>query len=258
PSGASRGHPASAFSDAPGMTSVLIHPLAGVLAAYGIGQADVIAMRETAVETPLRDSLAERLPATVLRPLEESARAELAAQGADSDTVQVTRRAHLRYDGTDTPLAVPWGSAREMTTAFESAYRRRFAFLIPDKQIVVEAASVAAAAPSHPRWAEPDECGTHTAVTGSVSHSSGGEPSGAEPAEADEYVRMFAAGEWARVPLLRRAALRAGQAGDGPAVIAEDPATTVVEPGWRASVAGRLGLLLTPGAPAPRARPAPP
>jgi 5-oxoprolinase (ATP-hydrolysing) len=64
---------------------------------------------------------------------------------------------------------------------------------------------------------------------------------------------MFTAGEWARVPLFRRAALRAGQAVDGPAIIAEELATTVVEPGWRAAVTDRLDLLLTRIAPRPDA-----
>ena len=62
---------------------------------------------------------------------------------------------------------------------------------------------------------------------------------------------MFTAGQWARVPLYLRAALRAGQAVDGPAVIAEELATTVVEPGWRAAVTDRLDLLLTRVAAAP-------
>jgi 5-oxoprolinase (ATP-hydrolysing) len=62
---------------------------------------------------------------------------------------------------------------------------------------------------------------------------------------------MFAAGEWARAPLFRRAALRAGQTVDGPAIIAEELATTVVEPGWRAAVTDRLDLLLTRVAPRP-------
>ena len=64
---------------------------------------------------------------------------------------------------------------------------------------------------------------------------------------------MFTAGQWARVPLFLRAALRAGQAVDGPAIIAEELATTVVEPGWRAAVTDRLDLLLTRVAPRPGA-----
>ena len=236
--GGAGGQHACAVADALGMTCVLIHPLAGVLAAYGIGLADVIAMRETAVEAPLDDALADRLPDTVLRPLEDSARAELTAQGADPATIQLTRRVHLRYDGTDTPLPVPYGSAREMAAAFEAAYRRRFSFLMPDRPLVIEAVSIEAASGS-----------------GGIEADGGarGQPGGGPAAEPAEHVRMFTAGEWARVPLFRRAALRAGQAVDGPAVIAEDLATTVVEPGWRAAVTDRLDLLLTRVAPRPGA-----
>ena len=220
----------------------MIHPLAGVLAAYGIGLADVLAMREQAVEARLDAGLAGRLPDSVLGPLEESARAELTAHGVDPATVRVTRRAHLRYDGTDTPLAVPYGPAGEMTAAFEQAYRRQFSFLMRDKPIVVEAVSVEAAstpvpvpAPAPPATPAPPG------------------PAAGHPAEAAEHVRMFTAGQWARVPLYLRAALRAGQAVDGPAVIAEELATTVVEPGWRAAVTDRLDLLLTRVAPRPGA-----
>jgi 5-oxoprolinase (ATP-hydrolysing) len=239
--GGAGGQHACAVADALGMTSVLIHPLAGVLAAYGIGLADVLAMREQAVEARLDASLAGRLPDSVLGPLEESARAELTAHGVDPPTVRVTCRAHLRYDGTDTPLAVPYGPAEEMTAAFEQAYRRQFSFLMRGKPIVVEAVSVEAAstpvpipAPAPPAAAAPPA------------------PAAGHP-EAAEHVRMFIAGEWARVPLFLRTALRAGQAVDGPAIIAEELATTVVEPGWRAAVTDRLDLLLTRVAPRPGA-----
>ncbi len=112
--GGAGGQHACAVADALGMTSVLIHPLAGALSAYGIGLADVIAMRETAVEAPLTADLAARLRDEAFRRLEESARAELAAQGALAaapEGIRSTRRVHLRYDGTDTPLQVPYGSA---------------------------------------------------------------------------------------------------------------------------------------------------
>ena len=145
----------------------------------------------------------------------------------------------------------------EMIVAFEAAYRRRFSFLMPDKPIVVEAVSVEASdtaeLPDASRDAtarsdESDECDIQPVIAGSMSHSSGGKS--AQPAE---HVHMFAAGEWARVPLFRRDTLRPGQAVDGPAIIAEDLATTVVEPGWRASVTDGLDLLLTRIAPRPGA-----
>ena len=58
-------------------------------------------------------------------------------------------------------------------------------------------------------------------------------------------VPMFAAGGWARVDLFPRAGLRPGHAIDGPAIIAEELATTVVEPGWQAVVSDRGDLLLS-------------
>jgi 5-oxoprolinase (ATP-hydrolysing) len=287
--GGAGGQHACAVADALGMTRVLIHPLAGALSAYGIGLADVIAMRETAVEAPLTPALAARLADETFPPLVDSARAELTAHGvlpaepgpagsngsdgsnrsAGGDgLVQLTRRVHLRYDGTDTPLPVPYGPAADMTSAFERAYRTRFSFLMPDKPIVVEAVSVEAAAaaraPGPARPASPDsprEAGSPPAV-----HSPAGAPppaganaataaggTTARAAEAAEQVRMFAAGEWLTVPLYRRGALRPGDAVSGPGVIAEDLATTVVEPGWQAVVTAGLDLLLTRVAPRPAA-----
>jgi len=267
--GGAGGQHACAVASALGMTSVLIHPLAGALSAYGIGLADVIAMRESAVEAPLTDGLAARLPAEAFRPLEESALADLAAQGAlprdpavpaDSGAapaaIRLVRRAHLRYDGTDTPLQVPYGTAEEMTAAFERAYGSRFSFLMPGKQIIVEAVSIEAAVTAAPPADYAPSITQALPITQALTsqgpavshgqrrnrHVASNSVGDAEPVER---VRMFAAGEWAEVPLYRRAELSPGQAVHGPAVIAEDLATTVVEPGWRASVTDRLDLLLT-------------
>jgi 5-oxoprolinase (ATP-hydrolysing) len=248
--GGAGGQHACAVADALGMTSVLIHPLAGALSAYGIGLADVIAMRETAVEAQVSPELVARLAADVLPALEQSARSELSRAGGSHGAV--TRRAHLRYDGTDTPLQVPWGTAQAMTAAFEQAYRRRFSFLMPDKPIVIEAVSLEAttAEPSttaespaapHPRHQMRNRV-RHSDTDCAIAAADTTKPG---TAEADERVQMFAAGEWRAVPLFRRAALSPGQTVAGPAIIAEDLATTVVEPGWQAAVTARLDLLLT-------------
>ncbi len=139
--GGAGGQHACAVADALGMSKVLIHPLAGVLSAYGIGLADIVAMREQAVEAALTDDLVARLPA-ITGPLEASARAEVAGEGVPGDRITAAHRAHLRYGGTDTAVIVPVGSVTAMTRAFETEYTRRFSFLMPDKTILVEAVSV--------------------------------------------------------------------------------------------------------------------
>src|SRR5580693_5547892 len=255
--GGAGGQHACAVADALGMSKVLIHPLAGVLSAYGIGLADIVAMREQAVEAPLTEALIAALPQT-LQPLEQDARAEVEAdaEGMPESRITAARRAHLRYDGTDAALIVPVGSLAEMTAAFEAEYTRRFSFLMPDKTIIAEAVSVEVTGAQENLAADP----TARSAPGSVRpggpsaprghpgpHGPGTPRGGAEPVK----VRMFTAGAWAEVDLFPRAALRGGQAVDGPAVIAEDLATTVVEPGWRAVVTDRGDLMLERTSPRP-------
>ena len=139
--GGAGGQHACAVADALGMSKVLIHPLAGVLSAYGIGLANIVAMREQAVEAPLTAQTIAELPQT-LQPLEQDARAEVQAEGVPPERISTAHRAHLRYEGTDTAVIVPVGSLEQMTAAFEAEYARRFAFLAPDKTIIVEAVSV--------------------------------------------------------------------------------------------------------------------
>jgi 5-oxoprolinase (ATP-hydrolysing) len=224
--GGAGGQHACAVADALGITRALIHPLAGVLSAYGMGLADITAMRESAIEAPFADELLPRLD-EVLADLEADALGELEIAGVPRERISSVRRAHLRYDGTDTALLVPLtGSVAEMVAAFETAYQRRFSFLMRDKQIVVEAVStelIGASAVDVERPAEPSGVG-------------GGEV---------ERVGVFTAGRWQDVPLFRRTDLRPGDAVDGPAIIVEDNATTVVEPGWRAGVNELEHLLLT-------------
>ncbi len=221
--GGAGGQHACAVADVLGITKVLVHPLAGVLSAYGMGLADVIAMRESAVEAPLTPDLLPGLDRAATK-LEADGIAELARAGVTGRQVSSVRRAHLRYEGTDTALQVPVGQVAGMVSEFEAAYKQRFSFLMPGKPIVVEAVSVELAGG-----------GGEPAATGHV--AAAGEP--APP------VRMFVSGSWADVPLYRRGELRQGQVAQGPAIIVEDLATTVVEPGWQATVTGLGDLLLS-------------
>ena len=227
--GGAGGQHACAVADALGMTKVLIHPLAGVLSAYGMGLADVGAIRESAVEAPLSEEVLPEL-ARVAGTLEAGARAELEREGVPGSGIRCVRQAHLRYEGTDTALPVPMGRLGEMMHAFEAAYRQRFSFLMRDKAITVEAVSVELTGPPEPLAGAPGEIASGPAAAGS-------QPAGLVP--------MFVSGSWTDIDLFRRGDLRPGHVARGPAIIVEDLATTVVEPGWQASVTSRGDLLLT-------------
>ena len=242
--GGAGGQHACAVADQLGMTTVLIHPLAGVLSAYGMGLADVTAMRESAVEAELSPGTLAAA-ADLATQLESAARAELAADGVQMDHLRSARRAHLRYAGTDTALAVPLAGQRELVRAFEAAYRQQFSFLMPDKPVLLEAVSVElTAAPA----ADPA-----VSLAGPASAA----PAGADGELGAARVPMFTGGQWAEVDLVPRGGLRPGAVLTGPAIIAEDFATTVVEPGWQAELTGRGDLLLTRAGARPAAPPGP-
>jgi 5-oxoprolinase (ATP-hydrolysing) len=211
--GGAAGQHACLVADALAMKRVFIHPHAGVLSAYGMGLADQIAMRQQSVEA----KLGEAPLAGLLDALSAQATADLVSQGIAEPLVRVVRRVHLKYEGTDTALVVAEDGAAAMTAAFEAAYRKQFSFLMPGKPLVVEAVSVEAVAAGE-RFSEDKP------------------PARKESAKAIETVRFFSGGQWHDAPLYRREDLGPGQRIDGPAIIAEKNATTVVEPEWRAEV----------------------
>ena len=238
--GGAGGQHACAVADALGITRVLIHPLAGVLSAYGMGLADVTAMRETAVEAPLAARLLPELDRVAGR-LEADALAELAQQGIGPGRARSARRAHLRYDGTDTALPVPLGGVAEMVASFEQAYRQHFSFLMRGKTILVEAVSVELVAASAALAAQPARRGRGRPGRG---RRAGPGPPRRCLSRARGRTCRWSAGR----------DLRPGQRVDGPALIVEDFATTVTEPGWRAELTGLGDLLLTRVAARPERR----
>jgi 5-oxoprolinase (ATP-hydrolysing) len=228
--GGAGGQHASLVADALGMSRVFIHPLAGVLSAYGMGLADQIAMREAAVERELNEEAFSQATATAARLLDEAA-AELKDQGLAGDVLKSAVRVHVRYQGTDTALPCalparvsPGEGVRRLREEFERSYRRRFEFVVLDHALVIEAVSVECIAP-----------GADTPAAG---------PSDAamlyEPA-ADAEISMYCLADtqlagWRDARLYRAETLLAGARVLGPAILADRHATTVVEPGWEARV----------------------
>ncbi|EER61438.1 5-oxoprolinase (ATP-hydrolyzing), partial [Acidovorax delafieldii 2AN] len=108
--GGAGGQHACLVADALGMERVFVHPLAGVLSAYGMGLADQNVIREQAVERPLAPEALPDIAAT-LHALAAAAQAELVQQQAGAGTMAVHQRVHVRYEGSDSALVVPWPDA---------------------------------------------------------------------------------------------------------------------------------------------------
>ncbi|MCO5760402.1 MAG: hydantoinase B/oxoprolinase family protein [Chromatiaceae bacterium] len=307
--GGAGGQHACAVADALGMPAILIHPLAGMLSAYGMGLAETRLLKERALEMPLSPELIPALVAAWAE-LEATGRAELMAQGLPPDRLRAQGALRLRYAGSDTALsiAVPeWVTeATALTDRFAAAHRLRFGFVMVDRGLVVEAVTVEvigeefAAAPEgagfvHPTVATPgvtalpssgsdSPAGTnapgvtatapnreiaHTIIaapstttpTSAIPNPASANPSLASPnpgsispTHANPTIAplpLHLAGRDQAVPLFPRAALRPGELIPGPAIVSEDGATTLIDPGWQAEVRPGGELVLTRHAPRP-------
>ncbi|MBA4205459.1 hydantoinase B/oxoprolinase family protein [Pannonibacter phragmitetus] len=214
--GGAGGQSGCMVADSLGMETVILHPFSGILSAYGMGLADIRASRQQAVIKRLEEALMPAL-GTLRTELAAQTEAELKAQGVTGDDCETLARAHLRYEGTDTPLPVLLASPAEMMAAFEDAHRKQFGFAYENKPVVVEALEV-------------ESSGGGAGITEPDHPLSEGTP---EPART---TRVYASGQWHEAGVYLRAGLKPGMKVPGPALVIEPHATIVVEPGWQAEI----------------------
>ncbi|MES2844251.1 MAG: hydantoinase B/oxoprolinase family protein [Pseudomonadota bacterium] len=216
--GGAGGQHACGVADALGMRRVFLHPFAGVLSAFGMGLADIRALRERQFDAPL--SALDRAAAQIAAMTDE-VRTDLAAQGVRDARCEA--RVHLRYEGSHQGLEVPFGPPAAMTRDFEALHQARFGFISPERALLFEMLAVEAIGGGSDLPDTPLTPGDAAAVV---------------------QVSVWMADQWQQVPLYDRALLGAGAALTGPAIIREATGTVVIEPGWAARVDGQGNLIL--------------
>ncbi len=229
--GGAGGQHACRVADALGIERILVHRLAGVLSAYGIGIADVKAIRDASVLRPVAEDFSE-----ALTELEQRARETLIEQGVHHSGIELNRRARLRTTGSDTTLEIAVAPAEEMRAEFEQLHRQRFGYVDEAAELIVDALVVEAVGKSSPergggpaaqRTVEGAHRGTGDDV-GPLHHPSPLAQDGSPPRSGEE---LF-----------------------GPALIFDPTSTIVVECGWRAERVSDGTLVLTRAAPLERAK----
>ncbi|MFO1104758.1 MAG: hydantoinase B/oxoprolinase family protein [Amaricoccus sp.] len=223
---------ACAVADTLGMTTCLIHPMASLLSAYGMGLADIRATRTQAVEAPL-DAAGRLAAAALLDRLGVEALAEVEAQGVPEPRIRVERTLRLKVAGTDTALPIRFGDLPAMGRAFAAAHRARFGFDPGAASLVIEAAQAEAIGEA----ADLTEAALEEMLR--------------DEAEIDtaQTAPVFLGGRWIETRFVRRAALRPGDRLTGPAVLVEPHTSVLVEPGWRARITAHDHVELTRHAP---------
>lgn len=229
--GGAGGQHACAVADALGIDTILVHPLAGVLSALGIGLSDRSVLLERGVEARLPadyGAIAEAAQA-----LEQEARSRLAEDAPDA-AATCEMMALVRYSDNETALPVAFGGAEEIQHRFTEAHRRHFGFVLEERGIVVAALRVQARGRGEvPRWEK--------ARRGQLP-------------PPREWRRVWFGHDWIETPFYHRSELPRNTMLAGPAVLVEETGTTVIEPDWRAEVGADGELVIRRRTPVRMAR----
>ena len=228
--GAAGGQHACLVAERLGLRRIFLHPLAGVLSAFGMGLADHRWLREKTIAEPLVSELIPKLAAELDR-LERQGRSELSGQGLPGHWAVVQRSLALRYEGSDATLVLPFGDLDGLRAGFESLHRQRFGFTCADKSLIVDRLRlelIIAASHEESAWE----------IIGSASSSHAGNQPVAR-------VPLFSGGLSHDTPVLERAHLAAGWTIVGPAIVLESTSTTIIEPGWQGEISSRGDMVLT-------------
>ncbi len=229
--GGAGGQHACLVADALGMKNILLHPMSGLLSAYGMGLADIRATRQKALGVDLdADAPAElqRLGAE----LAAECVAELTAQGVEEQVITKHLRAHIRYAGTDTVLSVEAtypavDAASRLRAEFEAAHKRRFGFIAENKALVIDAVEL------------------ETVGGGAGEGEAAGSIGEATEAQADRQTRFYSQGAFHDAAVVVRETMQRGQTVTGPAIIIEKNQTIIIEDGWQARLTEHDHVVLT-------------
>ncbi|ALG67301.1 hydantoinase B/oxoprolinase family protein [Beggiatoa leptomitoformis] len=222
--GGAGGQHACAVADALGMQTIVIHPYAGVLSAYGMGLADIRVLREQSVEQSLNAAILPII-AVILQQLSDTARAQVQSQQTAQGAISVLQQVYLRYQGTDTALIVPYNSIENMCLAFQQAHQQRYGFIMPDCALLVEAVAVEAIG--------------HTAFP-SVALVTTTDKTPSTPVMSQFYSN----GRYYPAPIYYREQLAVGTVIQGTAIIVESIGTNIIEEGWQAEIHAQGHLIV--------------
>lgn len=228
--GGAGGQHACLVADALGMKSILLHPMSGLLSAYGMGLADIRATRQKALGVAL-DEAAPNAILELGHKLQSECLVELEAQGIARERIRTHLRAHIRYAGTDTVLPVEAAFPDQDDQArlrrdFEHLHKRRFGFIAENKALMIDAVEV------------------ETVGGGAAEMEAEGLAATAGELVPGQRTRFYSQGMFHDAPVALRSQVQPGQKLAGPAIIIEPNQTIVVEDGWQAELTTKDHIVL--------------
>lgn len=223
--GGAAGQHACAVARELGMRQILIHPDAGLLSAYGIGQADVTRHRTAGVYRPYNEDALRSLE-PVFEQLIDAARREVLAEGVAAERIEVRRSLELRYRGVESALKVDEPGRGTYAEHFSELHQRLYGYTHVDRALEIVSARVAVIGST----AVP--CPPSAGLPPKIAHPAG-------------YTTVWFDTTPHETGLYDRQQLQPGHSLVGPAIIHEHSSTTVIDPGWSAQVLSGGELLIS-------------
>ena len=225
--GGAGGQHACLVADSLGIKRILLHPYAGVLSAYGIGLADIRIIGERQVDHPLTNHTIKFLKKNFSE-LSLEVTKKVLEQGIKRVNIKSIKKVHIRYDGTDSTLLIDFGTITFMKKAFDTIHRQRFGFIAKKRKLMIEAISFEAIGESK-----------------TVDESTGFTNQNKTESTPVDFAMIHTDHSSHTAPIFNRSQLSPGQKINGPAIILEPTATTIVEPGWQAIQSELSHLILS-------------
>lgn len=225
--GGAGGQHACLIAEKLGIKTILIHPLAGVLSAYGIGMADIRIIKEKTVNFLFEESSIDSLKIEYTE-LENQARQELEQQTEiDNNSLTIKQKTYLKYQGTDSTLEINFTNYHEMLDEFSQKHQQQYGFTLPNKTIIIEQISLELISPTYQEKDTPinnlnkENCLPITTV------------------------KMYSKNGWYDTPVYDRNQIGINQKIIAPALIIESTGTNSIEIGWEATINQYGDLIIT-------------
>ncbi|MBL4869747.1 MAG: hydantoinase B/oxoprolinase family protein [Robiginitomaculum sp.] len=219
--GGAGGQHACQVAEKIGINSILIHPHAGVLSAFGMGLAHISKHYRKTVNLPITDIKQAQKTAALFV---VQGRQDLTEQGVPEDSIQNNITAYVRYAGSDSVLPILLSPT--LKHDFEQAHFARFSFNTVDTTIIIDSLSVEVYGGGEQIESIETQPPTRTSPK-------------------PQTTRFYSQGGWHDVNVYRREHLKIGQKVDGPAIILDAGGTNIIEPDWRAELTPIGDLHLT-------------
>tara|TARA_B110000879_G_scaffold106137_1_gene142892 strand:- start:5774 stop:9367 length:3594 start_codon:yes stop_codon:yes gene_type:complete len=221
--GGAGGQHACQVADSLGITSVFLHPYAGVLSAYGMGLAEIRSIKESHFESDIENINEAK---NLIKNLSVNASNSVINQGIKKSSILLIKKAFLHYQGSHQNLEITFDDVEIMRNSFEIEHKKRFGFYVKGRKILIEMLTVEAVGKSSENY---DFSNIENPSTDAI---------------AIDNKEMIVNGLKISIPIYQRSNLKVEQIISGPAIISEPTGTNIIDEGWSANLDKFYNLIL--------------